>query len=42
MENNIDAKDDYGKTPLMFAVEEGHFENAKSLIEKGEDVNAAE
>ncbi len=37
---HIDAKDDYGRTPLYVAVENGHAEVAALLIEAGADIEA--
>jgi len=36
----VDAKDDGGMTPLMWASEEGHFDVVQALLTKGADVNA--
>ncbi|MFC1521201.1 ankyrin repeat domain-containing protein [Elusimicrobiota bacterium] len=37
---DVNAKDDYGRTPLMHALRQDYLEAAKLLIESGSDVNA--
>ncbi|MEM2677506.1 MAG: ankyrin repeat domain-containing protein, partial [Thermofilaceae archaeon] len=37
---NVNAKDEYGSTPLYLAVLNGHLELARFLVEKGANVNA--
>jgi hypothetical protein len=37
---DVNAKDKYGYTALMYASKEGHTETVKALLEKGADVNA--
>ena len=38
--SSINSKDEKGMTQLHYAAENGDFEKAKLLIEKGADVNA--
>ncbi|KAK7409434.1 hypothetical protein QQX98_008395 [Neonectria punicea] len=37
---NVEAKDDYGWTPLLWAAENGHEGIVKLLLEKGADIEA--
>ncbi|HFA48720.1 MAG TPA: ankyrin repeat domain-containing protein [Bacteroidetes bacterium] len=37
---NIEARNSYGRTPLMIAAKKGRFEAVKYLIENGADINA--
>jgi ankyrin repeat protein len=37
---DVNARDDFGLTPLHAAAQEGHMEVAELLIAKGADVNA--
>ena len=37
---DINTKDDYGKTPLMYAAENGNLNIIKFLVEKGADIKA--
>jgi ankyrin repeat protein len=38
---NVDAKDDFDRTPLMMSALGGHTRIAKALIDAGADLNAA-
>ena len=38
----MNARDDFGRTPLHFAVSKGHPAVMKLLIDRGADVNAKE
>jgi hypothetical protein len=37
---DVDARDEFGQTPLMIAVSQGHMDTVRVLIEGGADVNA--
>jgi hypothetical protein len=37
---NVNARDDYGYTPLMWAAQQGHHLTSETLLKKGADVNA--
>ncbi|KAH7000722.1 ankyrin repeat-containing domain protein [Ilyonectria destructans] len=37
---DVEAKDEYGRTPLSWAAEDGHEDIVKLLFEKGADVEA--
>ncbi|MEI0518875.1 ankyrin repeat domain-containing protein [Brachyspira murdochii] len=37
---DVNVKDDYNKTALMYASEKGHLEIVKYLLDKGADINA--
>lgn len=37
---NVNARDDYGYTPLMWAAQEGHVMTMGALLKRGADVNA--
>jgi hypothetical protein len=37
---NVNARDDYGYTPLMWAAQEGYIQTLEALIKRGADVNA--
>jgi len=37
---DVDARDEFGQTPLMIAVSQGHIDTVRVLIEGGADVNA--
>jgi uncharacterized protein len=39
---DVNAKDKFGRTALMFAVRHGRLEVEKRLLQKGADVNAAD
>jgi ankyrin repeat protein len=37
---NVNARDDYGNTPIIFASEQGHLQSVELLLRAGADVNA--
>lgn len=37
---NLNARDEYGRTPLLYAAERGYIAVAKVLLENKADVNA--
>jgi hypothetical protein len=37
---NVNARDDYGYTPLMWAAQEGYIQTLEALLKRGADVNA--
>jgi hypothetical protein len=39
---DVDARDEFGQTPLMIAVSQGHFDTVRVLIEGGADVTATD
>ena len=39
---DIDARDSYGKTPLMWAAGNGHLDIVKFIVEKGDDVSTTD
>ena len=39
---DVDARDEFGQTPLMAAVSQGHIDTVRVLVEGGADVNATD